>query len=74
MVSHALSPVVLILKAYILETTRTSHIQLEFSDWKYDIVCIWYNDNFIAREEKYIKLCLFTLSRILQCIIGAIIL
>ena len=49
MISHALSSNVLILRAYILETTRRWHIQHEFSDCRCDIVCIWYNDNFLTR-------------------------
>ena len=43
------------LKAYILEATRTWHIQHEFSDCRCDKVCIWYNDNFLTRECSKIK-------------------
>ena len=35
--------------AYILEATSTWHIQHEFYDCRCDIVCIWYNDNFLTR-------------------------
>ena len=37
------------LLAYILEAARTWHVQHEFSDCRCDIVCIWYNDNFITK-------------------------
>ena len=51
-----MSTVVLILKGiYILETTRTLHIQHEFSVSRYDIVCIWYNGNFLTRDAAKIK-------------------
>ena len=48
-VSHALSPVVLILKGLCFRPTMTWHIQHEFSDCSCDTVCIWYNDNFFTR-------------------------
>ena len=43
------------LKAYMLEATRTWHIQHEFSDWRCDIVCIWCNDNFLTSGSAKIK-------------------
>ena len=36
-------------KAHILEATRTWYIQHEFSDSRYNIICIWYNDEFLKK-------------------------
>ena len=38
------------LKAYILEATRTWQVQHEFYDSRSNIVCLWYNNNFLRRE------------------------
>ena len=54
MVSHALSPVVLIY-GYILEATRTWYMQYKFFDCRCDIVCIWYNDNFLTKGAAKFK-------------------
>ena len=40
-------------KAYIMEVTRTWHVQHEFSDCRCDIACIWCNENFLTK--RYIK-------------------
>ena len=37
------------LKDYILETTRTWHVQHEFSDCRCDIVFVRHKDDFLAR-------------------------
>ena len=50
MVSHALSPVVHILKGLYFGATRAWHIQHEFSDRRCDVVCVWYNDKFLTRS------------------------
>ena len=43
MVSYASSPVVLILKGYILDTTRILHIQYEFI---VDVMFVRHNEHF----------------------------
>ena len=55
MVSHALSPVVLILKGLYFGSYHDLAIQHEFSDCRCDIVCIWCNDNFLTRGAAKIK-------------------
>ena len=48
--SHELSTFGSDLKAYILEATRTWYVHHhQFSDFKRDTVCIWYNDNLLTR-------------------------
>ena len=37
------------LKVHILEATTTWHVQHEVSDCRCDVVCIWYNDNFLRQ-------------------------
>ena len=46
-VSHGLSAAGL-RKAYILEATRTWHVQHEFSDCRCDMICFRYKDNFLT--------------------------
>ena len=38
-----------------MEATRTWYMQYEFSDCRSDIVCIWYNDNFLTRGAAKFK-------------------
>ena len=47
--SHDLSSFGSNLKPYMSEATMTWYVHHEFSDRRCDTVCIWYNDNFLAR-------------------------
>ena len=43
--SYALSPFGSDIKTFVVEATKTWHIQHEFSDCSFGTVCIWCNDN-----------------------------
>ena len=47
--SHALSPFGSDLKAYVLEATKTWHVQHKLCDCRCDTVIFWYNDNVLTR-------------------------
>ena len=53
--SHDLSSFGSDLKAYTSEANTTWYVHHEFSDCRCDIICIWYNDNFIARDGTKMK-------------------
>ena len=55
MILHVLDLLGSDLKAYILEATRTWHVQHEFSNCRCDIVFVTHKDNFLRRGATKIK-------------------